>query len=608
MAITLPVIGTPDWGTPLNLALTTLDNDQTNHDTGIDPHGDRGWANAHILGVPATGPDGPGEALASTSTSGMKFAGTMGTGDWVFNVQRYNAKGNGKTVTDGAITAATNTLVCATSAPFASTDVGKLIMIKGAAANGVTSHSTTIATFVSSTTVTLTANAVTTVASGGQVMFASDDTASIQGAVNAAVTYARANNGVATVFFPGSTGFYGVGGTLVTGGSTHGNAQITLPIIPVAEKKVILTFQGATDGSGLQHWQQTVPQTSGAIVSFGVFTSISGQSNSITANGNACVIGGPAQPAGYGTSALLYSNMKTTLRDLSVLTAFSTFGLTYSAFDFSGLSCGKLSNFAYGTTGTVVSGDYGTPSSFSAGLSFGGLMPANGNNDESVIENTICHGGYTYAILATEHAVVNRMVLLYCWSAYCVSGSYFSSAGASHAYWANQLSVESCINVVYIFGQGASGIGPFIDIQQLDTEVGAPVFADNGGGGLRFSLGTVKLTGLYTQANVTTGGLPTGLIITDGQNPGGVRSVSATASVGLLDRVILGNTTSAGFTVTLLSAVANQVPVSFRNTGSANTLTIACVGGQTINGSATLGLTTGQTARLVSNGTNWFTI
>lgn len=601
---------TPNWDVPLNAALTTQDSNLTNHQSVTpDPHGDRVYADTHLLGATVTGSVGVGKALAATSATAAGWVNTMGTGDWVFNVRAYGAKGDGKVVTDGAITSGTATLTCGTSQPFTMADIGKVIMVKGAAASGVTSLVTTIIAFTNANTVTLATNAAVTVASGGQVMWATDDTASIQSAINAAFAYAVANSGEAVVFLPACPGYYGVGGGLITGGSTLGNAQLTIPLQSTALKKINLTIQGPTNGAAVQHWLQTVPQTSGAIVSFGVFSSTSAQTASINAGGNPCVIGGPAQPGGYGISPGIYTNVMITLRDMAILTTHSSFGITYTAFDFSGMANAAIENMAFGTTGSVLANDYAAPANFANGLSIGGLFPANGNNDNCYVRNVVCHGGYTYAFFATEHSTISRMVLLYCWSALCVVGIYNGSVGATHAIYADQISIEACTNNLYFIGAGSGGIGPFIDIIQMDTETSTPTFADNNSGvALADSLGTVKLTGLYTASSISVGAVACGLSIIDGQNPLGRRSVSATATQRLTDRYIFGNTTAGGFTVTLLTAVSNNNTIEFRNTGSANSLTIAAAGAQTINGSATLVLTTGQTAKLVSNGSNWFSV
>ena len=68
---------------------------------------------------------------------------------------------DGRTVSDGSITEGTDTLTSAT-ANFSSGDVGSTIIVEGAGTAGA-ALITTIATYVSATDVTLTADAVTTV-------------------------------------------------------------------------------------------------------------------------------------------------------------------------------------------------------------------------------------------------------------------------------------------------------------------------------------------------------------------------------------------------------------------------------------------------------------
>lgn len=599
--------GVPHWDTNVNAAFQDLQDQETAHVGGTDPHGDRAYSDSHFLGGAVSGTLANGRVPVGTSATTVALSDTLGVGPWIFNVRAYGAKGDGKCVTDGAINVGTSavTLTSAT-AGFTMADIGRPIQIKGAAATGVTTLVTTIAGFTNSTTVTLT-DAATTTVSGAQVLWGTDDTVAIQAAIDAATTWARANSGAATVFFPGCPGYYVVAGALKTGGTTKGNSQLTLLPIPEAEKKVHLTFLG-TSGGSVQHWHQTVPMLTGAIVSFGVFTSIGGQSASITANGNPSVLSGPLQPGGYGSSALLFSNMQVTLRDLNILTTHSIYGLTYSAADFSGLACASLERFSYGTAASVNSGDYGTPAQFSTGLSMGVLMPANGGNDNCYVDNLVCHGGYTWGLVATEHTVINRAVLLYCWTALGVTGSYNTSVGASHAFYANQLSMESCSNIIYVFGQGAAGLGPFLDFNQIDTEIGAPTILDNSSGaGITALLGTIRLVGLYTPSGISVGGFPTGLRIVDGQGQY-ARTVTSAGAVRITDETVLGNATGGAFTLTMFSAVRSPAKPSFRNIGSSNNVTIAAAGSEKINGASTLVLTPGQTARLVSDNTNWFTV
>lgn len=532
------------------------------------------------------GTAGIGLALAASDTSTGAWSGTSGVGDWIFNVRAYGAQGDGQLVTDGAITAGTTTLTSAT-ANWTSADQGKLVMAKGAGPTGVTTLTGLIQTVNSPTSITLNVTATTT-ATGALIMWASNDTAAIQQAINAAVAYAENHAGVARVYIPSAPGYYGIGGPLVTGGSTKGNAQITIPIVATTGRKIVLTIDGVTTGSGLQHWQQTVPQTGGStLVSFGVFASTGAQSTSINAGGNPAVIGGPAQPGGYGVAPGVFSNMIVTVRNLAILTAYSLYGLTYSALDLSGVANACLEHFAYGTTGNVPAGDYASPNQFANGLAVGVLMPAAGNNDNCYVSDVTCQGGYTYAFFATEHTVVDAMRLLYCWSGFCPVGTYFGSVGATHAIHAQQLSIEACTNVVYVVGAGSAGIGPIIDIGQLDTESSTPTIDGNSLAALASTLGTVKLTGLFTPSGVTAAH-PTGLRVINGQVATPATRVAANYTVSIIDENILVDATTGPVTVTLINAdyTPNQYTV-IKTDASANAVTVAAAAGQTINGTTT---------------------
>jgi hypothetical protein len=539
-----------------------------------------------------------GVAISGTAAAGTSLLGTGSTaaswtdadfGPWIFNVTSYGAVGDGKIAVDGAISSTVNTttLTCA-SGPFVSGDVTKLIMIKGAGPAGVTTLVATISTFISATQVTISVAASTTV-TNALVMWATDDTPRVQSAINAAVTYAVAHGGAATVFFPVASGqFYGIGGALVTGGTTHGNSQLTVPIIATTVNKVVLTFTGPTNGSGLQHWEQLVPQCSGAtLVSFGVFANAGAQTTSINSNGNAAVLGGPSQPGGYGVAPGIYSNMLLIVRDMSILTTYSLDGWTYTAIDASGIAEANLFNLAIGTTGTVPSGDFGSPGSFANGLAIGVLMPANGNNDNCLVSNISIHGGYTWAFFATEHTVADAMRILYCWSAFCPVGVYFGSVGATHAIKALQLSIEACTNVIYVIGAGSGGIGPIVDVDQLDTESGAPAITGNSSVAMNGMLGTVKLTGLFTPTGVTVSS-PTGLKVINGQQAVPVTSVTTTYSVSILDEIVLADLTGGAFTSTLISAAWTPNRYSFKKIdASGNALTISTTGGELIHADTT---------------------
>lgn len=115
------------------------------------------------------------------------------------SVKDFGAKGDARTLTNGAITSGTAAFTSAT-AGFTAADVGKVISVYGAGAAGVT-LTTTISAFVSSTQVILTDAASTTV-SGATFHYGTDDTA----AFNAVLAFYAANRvnarGLGRIYVP----------------------------------------------------------------------------------------------------------------------------------------------------------------------------------------------------------------------------------------------------------------------------------------------------------------------------------------------------------------------------------------------------------------------
>jgi hypothetical protein len=106
-------------------------------------------------------------------------------GGAVYNVAHsaFGAKGDVKSAGGGAMTAG-SPILTATSNPFASTDVGKVVWVPGAGANGRTLGAT-ITAFTSAGQVTLSGSAGTTV-TGRTIGFGTSDTAALQAAIDAA--------------------------------------------------------------------------------------------------------------------------------------------------------------------------------------------------------------------------------------------------------------------------------------------------------------------------------------------------------------------------------------------------------------------------------------
>lgn len=531
------------------------------------------------------------------------------TKPWVFDItaDAYGAVGDARVVADGAMATGSTTLTSATLA-LTEDDEGKSVLVKNAGPVGVTSLIATIQTVNSPTSATLSAaNASGGSVTGAVVIVGSDDTAAVQAAVNAAEAYLDAGNTRAQIYIPR---LHVIAGPLNT--SRSGNGQIVFGPRPVTGGKKILEFVGSSDGAAaVRHWLQTFPQLAGSgLISFGVYSSTAAQISSINAAGNPGVLSGPNEGAGYGVGAN-FSNMMVVLKNLCILTTHSAYGLTYGPANLWGCANTYAENVGYGTLGTVASPstDYTTPGVFGTGLSVGLMPSAPGNNDHVILRNISCGGGYTYALFMTEHTVCDRLMVLYSWAALCPVGSYAGSVGSVHAMDVLSASIEACVNQVYIIGVGSNGSGPTI-AANVSTEASAFTVAGNSTNALNSARGLIRLTGLFNETGVSTTA-PTGIKIVNAQVPRAVNRKTTAFACSPIDRVLICDTTTAGFTGTLPSAVVCPVEYVFKNVGT-NNLTVATVSSQLIYTNSGVGATTatvsaGATLRLVAgyNGTAW---
>ena len=466
---------------------------------------------------------------------------------WVFDITAYGAVGDVQVVTDGAITNGSHVLACTTSHQFKVSDVGKPILVLHAAAAGITTLATTISGFTDSGHITLTAAAGATV-SGATVMWATDDTAAIQAAINAGHTFATAFTapqvGVQPLYQvytpPGEGSFYGINGPLVTGGSTLGNGQLTIPIVPEGVHGVTCQLVGIESGAKTRYWGQLVPaMTASTWLSFGVFASAGAQTASANANGRPAMISGPSGKNGYGVvhdPLPIFSNVTLHVKNMSLLTPHSANGLSYDVINAHGCARMILEDMSWGTTGTYGAADYNNPAGFANGFSIGITMPANGNNAMNSVSRSICQGGYTYLIFATEHTVFDEgCILLYGWVGLGLVGTFGdggTGVGALHAVKAPQICIEGCSYQMSFIGPGSGGFGPMFR-GCMDTE-GTNQFRElNTGGadGLASSsaLGELHLSGANGAISTT---YPTGLqIINDLQNVGPVATPAYTLGV-----------------------------------------------------------------------------
>lgn len=449
--------------------------------TGFYPNpGVAKWNNVSLSGTPAIG-----RVPVLQSSTSAAWLSAVNAGSWVFDLRAYGAVGDGKAVADGIVSAGSNVVVSAT-ASFSPSDVGKQITVKNALVSGASSVVSTITGYISPTQVAMGANA-TLNGTGLLVMWATDDTAAIQAAVNDAFAWGQIH-GLAIVYVPPAAGlYYCIAGPLVAGGATAANGQIVFPPQADTKVKVEIVLLGVTDGGATRHWHQVIPQLSGStFVSFGVFPNQSAQVASLTTSGNPAVFSAQTGAYGYGGASLLYSNVLIRMENLQVYTTHSASGWTYGVLNAHGAAAVALQNFGYGTNGTYAAGDFFDSGGFSGGLSIGVLLPSAGNNDYSRLTNVTCHGGFTRGAFLTEHSEYEG-ICLYCWSGLCPVGNYDDGGsghgnpgvGASHGVHM-EASIEGCSNQLEIIGPGQSGVGPECS-GWYDTE-GQSTIRDTGGG------------------------------------------------------------------------------------------------------------------------------
>jgi hypothetical protein len=168
--------------------------------------------------IPATS-----SVLKGTGSAGSATAATPGT-DYVtpsgvptVTPAKFGAYGDAKQIANGCTTTTTSTTIVCPAAPFVPGDVGKQLWIQGAGAAGV-SFGSTIATYVSNTTVTVGATPSTNVTQN-QAVFGHDDVTAIQACWN----YSGVN--AVQCFMPAPT----PNSFLTPSGYLVGSAGLTIP-------------------------------------------------------------------------------------------------------------------------------------------------------------------------------------------------------------------------------------------------------------------------------------------------------------------------------------------------------------------------------------------
>jgi hypothetical protein len=333
-----------------------------------------------------------------------------------------------------------------------------------------------------------------------------DDTAAIQAAIDAAVTYGLAQpERYAEVLFP--PGVYAIAGALQQGGTKKTNAQLTLPIVPMTENKLTLVLRGAREGSALPIWLQTVPQTNP------VTLKSSGAATLHGTYGDPSVLGGPTPQQGYGASTSIFSNCLVVIDGISIMVHnTASVGAPISGFDLRGMAQANVISASAlvdrGPTNIIVGGG--------AGTAFGLAMPWPANNDLCLI-GSFSVEGFTYGAHLTEHLSATSIRAIYCYTGLTVIGSYQNSSGSQHIAWIGNASVEACVNGVQ-FVQGGKAVIDVLSVEGNMTHVSDTNGSARGYIGLGGIINTITVddpTGVKviyldgTSGNATAPSLPT---------------------------------------------------------------------------------------------------
>lgn len=371
----------------------------------------------------------------------------------------------------GANTPGANT---SNSAPFTSADVGKAIIVPSAGGFTNVPLVTTIASFQSSTQVTLTA-ASTSAVTGYGAVYGTDDTSAIQAAINAAVTFAQGSEGgTGEVVF--SDKIYCVAGALA---GTYQNSQLQIPYVdPYTGPKVNLKLTGPQEATGPVHWEQPNPPADGCTLA-SIYYSDSGSPPTPTPS----VIGGPVENSAagvfFGGDVGLFSNMRVIVDGINVLAAYRP---SICGLDLYGVAQADIRSFSYFGMARTATAAGGWPA-YAGGAAnpapwqvFGYRCPYTGNNAQNDVTKLTVYGPW-YGFLFTDHFTAQSITCIYAKAA-AVS---VSASGSHHAY-ISALTSEVTDYPVYCPVDGTYG-GPAtqaLTISSLQSENAVTVIEDTG--------------------------------------------------------------------------------------------------------------------------------
>jgi len=496
---------------------------------------------------------------------------------WQFFVKAYGARGDGIMLTDAAMSASSAVLTSA-SANFTSADAGKHILVNNAGSAPAADTSgglfTTIASVQSSTQVTLAAAAARSVSSM-TAMYGTDDTAAIQSAMNALMTYSGFSGQpyYAELLFEPAVYVLAsmpVPGGNLDGGLTYGNAQIPLPVVDLTgtDPKPTIVVKGTTsDNSTLDSYHQSIPQIIGPCLFSMV--EITNANHSDLTYGPVSVIGGPTVNAPFGGSNF-FNNVLVVIDAIQVVCPPNPGQL---ALDFY-----YMAQFAIKTASLdVFASVTGTPT-----INFTGSGPTNTNgqglrvpyaglNDRCDIDSLTIEG-YYYGMTLDEHVAARRVAIIYTNTAIYIPPT--GGGEATHGAWIGYASLEICQYCIYVPNSGGGSLFGLV-IGNLDNEgpVTAHIYDPSG-----YLAGTCNIlpsqSALLPQTPVVTGAA-NWEILSMSQARGLVTAPAVPATTVALQNPFWRN---ASVIITSGGAAVTQVSVD----GTATGLTLGTSGSVTV--------------------------
>lgn len=364
------------------------------------------------------------------------YAPLIKSGDTIsqrYNVLHYGATGDGRYDTSGTATASSSTFTSAHAVFNASTDVGKVIVIIGAGTSGQ-DFVGTISAVASSTSITLSAAASTSV-SNARFLFGTDQTASIQAAINDCWIH-----GGGIVWIP--KGIYVIAGGLQTIGGIAQNCQLYIPHI---------TSNASADSlAGISIHGEGIPK----LGRYGIYTTNEGYTGTVlvstltSGSSGAAVIGTKAVNNGFGN----FNANVNSIRNISIRVLDNPGGAGAVVGGISlkyGSDCDlkNISVMNIGQASTSVA-----PTNDVVGIE----TPDNSSGQIYTIKNVIV-GGFRTGFRIGEHVLVEQAEAMVCYRA-------FDFKTGHHAVVGQRLGSYWCTNDIYF-----SGAVP-VYINEMDDE------------------------------------------------------------------------------------------------------------------------------------------